>query len=162
MIIREKSSFTFSKTYWIRNAIVTLNNITRFQSLLYGEKVIKFKWEKLLCSFNPLVEINYSKCLWKHVINSYKFLILIWMITDSYFGRKLSDNWKVYKRTVRICNPGKLYTQGAMSCTDFHFCVWNTQRGLKLISRKNQRQTQGLIFHLSCYAIKRYLYHEKK
>lgn len=53
---------------------------------------------------------------------SYKFLILVWMLPDSYFGRKLSDNWKVYKRTDKTCNSGKLYVWCAISYRDFCLC----------------------------------------
>lgn len=76
------------------------------------------------------------------VPDGYKFLILVWTILDSYFGRILSDNWKVYKNTDRICNSGKLYIGCAISYGDFH--LMETFGG---VSRKNQRQTERLIFH---------------
>ena len=53
---------------------------------------------------------------------SYKFLILVWTALDFYFGKKLSDNRKVYKRTGRINNSAKLHIQCAISSTDFHLC----------------------------------------
>ena len=65
MVIRKKSSFSFSETYQIRSTIVSLNNIRekdfKFAAWGKGNKVLK--WGKLLCSFNSPVEINYSKCL---------------------------------------------------------------------------------------------------
>lgn len=53
---------------------------------------------------------------------SYKFLILVWTTIDFYFGKKLSDNRKVYKRTGRIYNSGKLHIQCAISSQIF-ICV---------------------------------------
>lgn len=48
---------------------------------------------------------------------SYKFLILVWTIPDSYFRRKLTIERFTKKQTN--CNSGKLYTECAISCRDF-------------------------------------------
>lgn len=68
---------------------------------------------------------------------NYKFLILVWMIPDFYFGKKLLEYWKVYKRTDRTCNSGKLYIQRATSCRDF-VCV----KHLEGINNGNQEKSK--------------------
>lgn len=64
MAIRKKSSF-FSKNIPNKEHNRFTNhirkNISEFATWEKGNKVLKR--EKLLCFLNPLVEINYSKCL---------------------------------------------------------------------------------------------------
>lgn len=81
----------------------------------------------------------------KHLFLTVINLILVWTTIDFYFGKKLSDNRKVYKRTGMIYNSEKITYTMCYIQSDFHLC--ETLAELKTaVTREIKRQTGNFSF----------------